>query len=186
MGPDTYTYACPLEHQVRVLTARPRQTRQGRSTKRWSTTSCHREKLDVDNYSTWSIKFKAVLAVRGLLKAITGDDDNVDHDQKALALMVLSVRDHHLSMLAECSTVKQAWDALKTTYKAKSAARRMQLRRELAKLTKVAGEPVSKYLARASAIKDELSVTGHKVQDATWSRPSWPASQVSTTPWWRS
>lgn len=124
------------------------------------------EKLDVDNYSTWSIKFKAMLAVKGLTKAIPGDDDvDVDCDQKALALMVLSVRDHHLSMLAECRTAKEAWDALETAYKAKSAARRMQLRRELAKLTKATGEPVSKYLARASAIKDELSVTGHKVED---------------------
>jgi hypothetical protein len=79
------------------------------------------EKLDVDNYSTWSVKFKALLAVKGMLKAITGDDD-VERDQKALALMVLSVRDHHLSMLAECETAKEAWGALETTYKAKSAA----------------------------------------------------------------
>ena len=49
-------------------------------------------------------------------------------DQKALALIVLSVKDVHLPTLAHCKTSKEAWTALEAVYTAKSNARRLQLK----------------------------------------------------------
>ena len=43
------------------------------------------EKLDVDNYATWSVRMKAYLMVKGLWRAVTGDDLDQGHIEAALA-----------------------------------------------------------------------------------------------------
>ena len=99
------------------------------------------EKLGVGNYATWSIKMKHLLIHKGLWTAVaTGEGAS---DEKALALIMLTVQDFHLSTLAECETAKEAWDKLASTYKAKSLARRTMLRKELTSLKMDANEPLT-------------------------------------------
>ena len=54
------------------------------------------ERLDVDNYATWSIRMRALLITKGLWGAVTGDSIDPDKDQKALTQIILHVKDHHL------------------------------------------------------------------------------------------
>jgi hypothetical protein len=132
------------------------------------------EPLDVDNYPTWSIRTKMLLKRKGLWSAIepvapAGDpaaapravDPNID--EKALALICLSVTDHHLVSLASCATAKAAWDSLERTYKAKSNARILQLRRELYTLKMLSNEPLTKYVSRAKSLRDHLVAAGQSV-----------------------
>ena len=50
------------------------------------------ERLDVDNYRTWSKKMKAVLVTKELWTPVTEDEPtDKKADQKALALITLSV-----------------------------------------------------------------------------------------------
>lgn len=124
------------------------------------------ERLDVDNYATWSARMKWLLISKGLWEPVkngAAEDDGVD--QKALALIGLCVKDHHLPTLAAYTTAKEAWDALDAVYKAKSNARRLQLKRELNGLAKSPEEPLSKYVARAKNIRDQLAAAGHVVKD---------------------
>lgn len=124
------------------------------------------EKLDVDNYATWSVRVKYFLIHRGLWEAVDGSGQPSEQDdQKALALIILHVRDHHLTTLSKCATAKDAWDTLETVYKAKSTARRLTLRRQLTTLSKGADEPMTKYVARARDINDQLIAAGYKVND---------------------
>ena len=89
------------------------------------------ERLDVDNYSTWAVRMRFTLISKGLWKHVINDGEvtDKDGDQKALALIGLSVMDHHLPMLGQRETAKAAWDALAAVYKAKSMARRVALTR---------------------------------------------------------
>jgi transposase InsO family protein len=130
------------------------------------------EKLDVDNYATWSTRMKFLLVSKGLWTPVTGVAPvDTASDQKALALIGLCVRDHHLTTLASSNTSKEAWEALESIYKAKSTARRLQLRRELNTLKKEATEPLTKYVARARGIQDQLIAAGHTVDsdEVVWS-----------------
>lgn len=79
----------------------------------------------------------------------------LETDQKALALIMLNVKDHLLTALAGHTTAKSVWDALEQTYLAKTLARKLQLRRELAKLQLSPSESVSQYLDRARTLLTE-------------------------------
>jgi len=120
-------------------------------------------KFDVYNYIPWSIKIKFLLVTKGLWAAIDGAETDDIKSQKALALIGLHVKDHHLSTINACRTAKEAWDKLQTTYKAKTEARRMQLRRDLTSLRMHDGEPLTKYFSRATDIRDQLEAIGHTV-----------------------
>ena len=99
------------------------------------------ERLDVDNYAT---RADALHTHREGLVAARHDGEVTDKagDQKALALIGLSVMDHHLPSLGQRETAKAAWDALEAVYKAKSMARRVALKREMNSLKKAADEPM--------------------------------------------
>ena len=128
------------------------------------------ERLDVDNYATWSTRIRLLLVSRGLWTAVkgqlsAGSEADSKADEQALALIGLSVNDHHLTTIASCETAKQAWDALEAVYQAKSVARRLQLKRTLNSLRKEPNEELSKYVARAKDIRDQLAAAGWSPDD---------------------
>lgn len=131
------------------------------------------EALDIDNYATWSIRMKMLLIHKGLWSVVTTASTAADKERsnKALALIGLNVKDHHLTTVGKCETAKEAWDILQSTYKAKSNARRLQLRRDLNSLKKDPKEPLTKYIARAKEIWNDLLAIGHEV----------PATEVAWT-----
>ena len=124
------------------------------------------ERLDVDNYATWSTRMRLLLVSKGLWTAVKGQlsvDSNTD--EQALAFIGLCVRDHHLPTIARCETAKQAWEALEAVYQARSTARRLQLKRELNSLKKRPDEELTKYVARAKDIRDQLAAAGKGPDD---------------------
>lgn len=74
------------------------------------------EPLDVDNYATWSIRMRALLISKGLWTTVLADEPEAGNDLKALAQIILHVKDHHLMTVGACTTAKEAWMKLKTTY----------------------------------------------------------------------
>lgn len=123
------------------------------------------ELLDVDNYATWRSKMKFLLITKGLWTTVEGESTDRDKDAKALAQIGLHVKDHHLPVLETCATAKEAWEQLKTIYQAKSNARKRQLRKELSQLKMGATEPLTKYVARAKEIQNQLRAAGYEVAD---------------------
>ena len=123
------------------------------------------DKLDVDNYATWAMQMKFYLITKKLWKAISGAtaDERNEADAMALAYIGLSVRAHHLPVIARSETAKEAWETLEKLYKDKSNAKRLQLKRELTQLQMAAGESVIKYVARAENIRDQLQAAGTEV-----------------------
>ena len=149
----------------------------------------------MDNYATWSVRMRLILTrhqhgtlsaggrrlaaaqASGVLATQRPSrsfratnrhhqicDSDTDGDQKALALIGLSVMDHHLPS-GQRETAKAAWDALESVYKAKSMARRVALKREMNSLKKAAEEPMTKYVARAKELRDQLAAAGHITND---------------------
>ena len=123
------------------------------------------EVLDVDNYATWSIRMRALLISKGSWAAVESSTPSTEQDQKALAKIVLYVRDHHLATLGTCATAKEAWETLKATYQAKSNARKLVLRKELTQLRMKPAEPITVYAARAKDLQAQLRSAGEEVKD---------------------
>lgn len=123
------------------------------------------ELLDVDNYAAWRSKMKFLLITKGLWAAVTGDSVDEEKDAKALGQIGLHVKDHHLPVLESCATSKAAWEKLEAVYQAKSNARKRQLRKELTQLKMGAAEPLTKYVARAKEIQNQLRAAGYDVAD---------------------
>lgn len=123
------------------------------------------------NYATWRPQMKYYLITKGVWEAVTGESVDPKLVQKALALIGLHVKEHHLALLERCSSAKQAWDQLEALFQAKSNARRLQLRKELAQLKMDPTEPLTKYAARAKELQDQLRAAGHPVADpeVAWS-----------------
>ncbi|KAI7839206.1 hypothetical protein COHA_007019 [Chlorella ohadii] len=123
------------------------------------------ERLDVDNYATWSIRMQAFLMVKGLWDAVTGESTDSSADKKALAQIILHVKDHHLPALVGCTSAKNAWETLKAMFQAKTNARKLLLRRELTQLKMGATEALSIYAARAKDLQTQLRSAGDQVRD---------------------
>jgi len=94
------------------------------------------------------------------------DGTPVGDSLKALALIGLNVKEHHLSTLDACTTAKEAWTKLESTYKAKTMARRLQLKRELNNLKKGTSEPLPKYISRVRTIWNDLKASGHDIKES--------------------
>ena len=123
------------------------------------------ERLDVDNYATWSVRMQAFLMVKGLWDAVSGSSTDTAADKKALAQIILHVKDHHLPTLVGCATSKIAWETLKKIFQATTNARKLLLRRELTQLKMSATEALSIYAARAKDLQTQLRSAGDEVRD---------------------
>ena len=126
------------------------------------------DKLDVDNYDVWSVRMRCYLVRKSLDAYISKDtlkEEDKANDNKAKASIMDHVCDHHLATLRHCNTSKEAWDTLEGVFEAKSKARQLHLRRELNTLRKLPKEPLSKYMARAKAIRNALAAAGQDIKE---------------------
>lgn len=124
------------------------------------------EKLTGDNYATWSTDMKWLLIMKGAWNAVI-DHENVDdaEDLKAMALIGLSVDKHLKTTIDACDTAKEAWDKLEDVYKAKSNARKLQLKRELTSISLKPKESITMYVSRAKDIRDQLIAAGYEASE---------------------
>jgi hypothetical protein len=109
------------------------------------------EPLGTDNYATWSVRMKMLLAHKGLIGALRGDVSQ-DIDEKASALIGLHVGDQHLVLIEAASNAREIWARLESLYQAKGTARRLTLRRELTQIKKLPDESIDVYVARAKRL----------------------------------
>jgi transposase InsO family protein len=126
------------------------------------------QRLGSNNYGTWREQMQALLAYKDLWTATDPSIEqaaNPGASQKALSLIKLNLEPHMLSLVARCQTARQAWNALENNFRAKSAARLVQLKRELASLSKSKAETLDQYFDRARTLRAELELVGATVED---------------------
>lgn len=124
------------------------------------------EKLSGDNYATWSTDMKWLLIMKGIWNAVV-DHENVDEadDLTAMAFIGLNVEKHLKTTIDACDTAKEAWDKLEDVYKAKSNARKLQLKRELTSISLKPKESITLYVSRAKDIRDQLIAAGYEASE---------------------
>jgi hypothetical protein len=75
------------------------------------------------------------------------------------------VKDHHLRKVAAAKTAKELWNDWETTYKSKSNAEKMLLRKEINALQLRSSEPISMYVARADDLSKNFTGSNMKPED---------------------
>ena len=128
------------------------------------------ERLDTSNYLIWAPRMEYFLTTKGLWEAVTTDDAPVADCRKARAIIGLCVTSQHLATIQRSKTAKEAWDSLAAIFKTKGTALKLRLRRDLSSFKMAAGEPLTKYFARAKALQDKLleSFPDFKEEDIFW------------------
>ncbi|PSC68653.1 retrotransposon Ty1-copia subclass [Micractinium conductrix] len=114
------------------------------------------ERLDTSNYLIWAPRMEYFLTTKGLWEAVTTDDAPAADCRKARAIIGLCVTSQHLATIQRSKTAKEAWDSLAAIFKTKGTALKLRLRRDLSSFKMAAGEPLTKYFARAKALQDKL------------------------------
>ena len=79
----------------------------------------------------------------------------------------MSVKPVHLHSVTAVSTAKDAWDARKDIFEARSSAGLLQLMHELSNLKKDGDDNIIKYTSRAKGLRQELSMLGNQVNENT-------------------
>lgn len=132
------------------------------------------EPLDEHNFPSWSIRIQALLVNKGLGHALLAPPGVAAADgvppavsaadsEKALAIILLSVKDHHLQAIQACGHAHAAWQMLQATYRGASEARVLQLRRQLTGLKKDAAESLTRYFGRAEELTADLAAAGQTI-----------------------
>ena len=113
------------------------------------------ERLDLDNYHTWSIRVECLLVTKGLWDHTqTTSETDASGDAKARAAIGMHLAEQHLETFMECKTAKVLWETLAVLF------RRLQLKNELSALHLESGEPLVKYVARAKRLQSQLRAAG--------------------------
>lgn len=127
-----------------------------------SSDSVQVEPLDVDNYASWMPQMKYYLIGKDLWDIVENggnSDDDKKKDKKAIAAIGLRVKKHHLNTVEKAGTAKGLWETFQATYRAKSNANKIVLRKQLNTLKKLPLEPITKYVDRAKTIWSDLTAT---------------------------
>ncbi len=126
--------------------------------------------LDVENYLPWSQKMKFLLISKDLWEGVEAPASNAAKSRKALAIIGLHVKDHHLGTIAACKTAGEAWELLEKTYRSKTNDRKLQLRKEMSALKMEPNEVVATYVARAQDLYRDLVATGFQMtsEELAW------------------
>lgn len=129
------------------------------------------EKLGSHNYVGWAPVVKSILVLKDLWAAVDPapgtEAPPVDPkmNEKALAVLILSVEPMLVGELSRETSAREAWKTLRDTYQAQSAARQMQLSRELQNVKMARSESVTEYIARVKDVQAQLIVAGSEVSE---------------------
>jgi len=131
------------------------------------------EKLDgsiaagKSNYQAWRFRVIRILKEKGLLTAIEEELDKTDskavaRDNAAFTILTLNVKDSQITQIQECSTAKEAWEALRTVHQGIGATGRMVLMQRLWALRLVEGEDMAEHLNRFRELANQVqSLSGN-------------------------
>lgn len=93
------------------------------------------------------------------------DDSWVRKDQKALALLTLSVKSSQLCYLKGCKTAASAWTKLKEVHEPSGAVRKVSLYKRLLGLRMAEGDDMCAYINTFCGLVDKLSEVDIKLGD---------------------
>lgn len=125
-----------------------------------------------ENYDTWRIAAKSYLVIKGLwswaLKLPDPQKQNeVDIDLKAWSELNLLIDESLYSYIADTTSTKAAWEALESLYEDSGLCRRVELLKQLVKLSLDDCSSVEEYVKTMISTSLKVKRAGLKIDDET-------------------
>jgi len=113
------------------------------------------------NYQAWRFRVIRILKEKGLLTAIEenldkSDDKALSCDNAAFTILTLNVKDSQITDIQECTSAKEAWEALRTVHQGIGASGRMVLIQRLWALRLLEGEDMGEHLNRFRELANQV------------------------------
>jgi len=131
------------------------------------------EKLTEENYESWKIQMRSVLVCNDLWDYVNGNAQRTAEntamwrvkDQKALALIILSVSRGQLNHIKKTETSKVAWNELKRVHESKEPVRKATLYKQLYRMRKDPEITMNTYINEFTNKAEQLTEAGIKIPD---------------------
>lgn len=124
------------------------------------------EKLNPDNYASWSIQIRSLLITQDLYDVLeltlnetaTAQEKAawIIRDRKALATITLAVRSSELIHLKDCKSAKEAWCKLENIYRAKDPTRKVNLFKQFVRFKFTSDEKYGTQINKYFSLVDDL------------------------------
>lgn len=126
----------------------------------------HIKKLTEKNYESWRLQMRSVLIYNNLLpytsgikiKTLENEVDWMNKDEKALALILLSVSYSQLNHVKKAKTSREAWESLEIIHQSKGPVRKTALYKQLYKMKERENESmpqrVNNFQNKAEQLED--------------------------------
>lgn len=131
----------------------------------------HIEKLDETNFESWKLMMRSVLICNELWSYVSGAIVKTEQnraewtlrDDKALALITLSVKTNQLSHIKRAQSSKEAWDTLVQMYESRGPVRKASLYKQLYRMKKETSQSMSSYISSFCDIIEKLEEAGIQI-----------------------
>lgn len=127
------------------------------------------DKLDENNYPTWSIQMKSILVHSELWSVTCGREVKPEDpaspasvayemkNEKALASILLCVKPNQINQIKSCKSASEAWRKLREVHQPKGPARKIMLFKKLLYISMQEGSSMNGHINEFSYIIDQLS-----------------------------
>lgn len=127
------------------------------------------EKLTDDNYETWSTLMKSVLIHQQLWSVVEKPDekatDFVSNDQRALALITLSIQPKNFRLVKMSKSAKEAWLALEKAHIKTGPASIVSCFKKLVTLRIRQSQPMQEHIDSFVELSDQLATLDIKLPE---------------------
>lgn len=133
------------------------------------------DKLEEDNYDGWKIHMKSVLIHADLWGYVSGQimipaeeplrAERINKDQKALSMILLSMKRSQLNCVKNATTSREAWSCLEKKYQPCGPARKVFLFRKLLSLKMLDDSNMSKHQAEFADLVEKLAELQIEISD---------------------
>lgn len=131
------------------------------------------EKLNEDNYESWKLQMKSILICNELWSYANGNEVKTEanqeewtkKDQKALAMITLSMSRGQINHIKKAETSHAAWAELERIYESKGPVRKATLYKQLYRMKKDPDTSMAKYINDFTSKAEQLTEAGINIPD---------------------
>lgn len=123
-----------------------------------------------ENYDTWKLAAKSFLVIKGLWSWTQKEPDaskttEVENDLKTWSELVLLLDESVYSYIANTKTAKSAWENLEKSFEDSGLSRKVELLKQMVKLTLSDCESIEDYVNRMVSKSLKVTKAGLKIDD---------------------
>lgn len=123
-----------------------------------------------ENYDTWKLAAKSFLVIKGLWWCTQKEPDaskpaETENDLKAWSELILLLDENLYSYIANTTTAKSAWENLEKSFEDSGLSRKVELLKQLVKLTLADCESIEDYVSRMTSMLIKVIKAGLKIDD---------------------